>query len=664
VAPLAVGLAVEALANGDVSTGQQRGQAAGLLFARHLGGEPLSTAEAREVGRATRVAIGRRMVTDPDGARNLLAQAQALLGDLGWAEGAAASDLLPAGLLTRLRALGVSLEKGAEGAETALRHLLDHMLARPDDATVLTARMAVRLTRWLTTEESPADTIASTLRRHLDDGAWVDRALGLVWSGSEDPELSARYAALVAAVRARRTERDRTAAVQLAAHTSSPHPVEGAVAIEHLLSQVVKPWSVGDGVLLVVLDGMSASVATEVAEAAQELGLVEWVPDGGRRMCALAALPSLTEISRATLLSGALTTGTGPVEKRGLAAAFPGASLFHKDDLRASAGAQLPPAVMAAIAATGTQPVVAVVINTIDDTLHKQDPSSTRWTLDRLTPLKSLLSEARTAGRTVILTSDHGHVVERATEARSVPGASARWRDVATGPAGEGEVLVSGRRVLTSSHEAVLLWREDVHYGPRQTGYHGGASLAEVTVPVIVLRRGFELAASKALGASSWKPASPQSPEWWNEPARAVVTKAPAVTKRRKTAPPAPSGPDTPMFEFEETRTKISSGGDLADAVLASAAYAAQRTRAGRRSADDTTVAAVLRALLSRGNRCHRDTLATAVGVSAGALEPTLAAVKRLLNVDGYPVIEQDADQVTVKLDETLLREQFELGGS
>jgi hypothetical protein len=46
---------------------------------------------------------------------------------------------------------------------------------------------------------------------------------------------------------------------------------------------------------------------------------------------------------------------------------------------------------------------------------------------------------------------------------------------------------VSGPRVLAGGGSVVLPWREDLHYTPRKAGYHGGASLAEVTVPVLVL---------------------------------------------------------------------------------------------------------------------------------------------------------------------------------
>ena len=45
-----------------------------------------------------------------------------------------------------------------------------------------------------------------------------------------------------------------------------------------------------------------------------------------------------------------------------------------------------------------------------------------------------------------------------------------------------------------------------------------------------------------------------------------------------------------------------------------------------------------------------------------GAFAGLLATLRRVLNVDGYPVIELDPDGVTVVLDRELLREQFELG--
>ncbi|MEK8143649.1 hypothetical protein NKH18_21440 [Streptomyces sp. M10(2022)] len=56
-----------------------------------------------------------------------------------------------------------------------------------------------------------------------------------------------------------------------------------------------------------------------------------------------------------------------------------------------------------------------------------------------------------------------------------------------------------------------LAWREDLRYTARQAGYHGGASLAEVTVPVITL------VPSADLVPEGWTllPAERIAPSWW-----------------------------------------------------------------------------------------------------------------------------------------------------
>ncbi|WP_166390128.1 BREX-2 system phosphatase PglZ [Nocardioides ochotonae] len=666
VTPLAVGLAIAALWDA-AATSSASGQATGRLIERHLEGRQLSAEAAQRIGASCSAVVRQRLAVNASEARRTLAQAEAVLADLGWQEGAEHSNLLPAGLSTRLRALGDALEQGSEAAEQALAQVTAHALAHQETPALVAARMAVRLTRWLETTEPACATLSASLSWQVRDGAWVDRAVNAVWNGSDDGALSQQYAALLARVAARRQTRDRVAAEQLAAHAAAPHPVEGSVPVERLLADVVQPWRRGDGVLLVVLDGMSTAVASEIAENAGELGLAEWVPAAGTRMSALAALPSLTEISRTSLLSGELTTGHGAAEKAGFAKKFPGAPLFHKDDLRAGAGAQLPEPVSAAIDDTAGRPVVGVVVNTIDDTLHKQDVSAMRWTLDRLAPLRALLSAARAAGRAVVLTADHGHVVEHATEAR--PGNASRWRTPDSGPVGDGEVLVRGPRVLSEGGEAVLLWRPDVHYGRRHPGYHGGASLAEVTVPVIVLQRAFTSSGEQPTGPKGWVAAPPQAPEWWNEQVRTVevatepVVSAPAKAKPSRGAS-APDPRQDTLFEVaapvaQEAEATSRPGEDLVDAVLGTSVYRNQAARAGRRRPTDAVVASVLRALIARGNRAHRDTLAAEAGIAAHAVEPTLAAIKRIVNVDGYAVLEDDADRVSVKLDVALLRDQF-----
>ena len=247
------------------------------------------------------------------------------------------------------------------------------------------------------------------------------------------------------------------------------------------------------------------------------------------------------------------------------------------------------------------------------------------------------------------MTSDHGHVVERDTEALSVNGAESRWRPTSTGAPVDGEVLVSGARVVAPGGEAVLLWRDDAHYGPRHAGYHGGASLAELTIPVLVFQ-----AATVATGVAGWEQAAPQVPLWWNDPIGhdSSIEAPPKPTAQVKTKKAEAPGQGDGLFELDEMPKPPSAPTGLVEAVLVSATYAEQKRMAGRRALDDRTAEAVLRALVERGGRAHQDTVAAAVGIPIANVKQVFAAVRRLFNVDGYGVIELDTDGVTLRLDE------------
>ena len=102
---------------------------------------------------------------------------------------------------------------------------------------------------------------------------------------------------------------------------------------------------------------------------------------------------------------------------------------------------------------------------------------------------------------------------------------------------------------------------------------------------------------------------------------------------------------------------------DLVSALVASPAYSSQRAMAGRRALPDDQVVVFLRAIVERGYRAHRDTVAAAVGVPSTDVGHVLSAVKRLVNIDGYDVLSLDSDGVTYKIDQALLRDQFGLRG-
>ena len=686
VSVVAVGLALDVLWPEDTGTGPRLDAAQIAARARiepRLGGTPIVALQAREYASLARTAAVRMDADRDTGLGTVIAQGEALLVDLGWAVGAERSTVLHAGLLARLRRLGAAITSTLSEAaptsaavEGALAQVRDHRLARPDDPEVATARMAVRLTRWLCTP-APAtpSSLGAAMLEQVADGGWVDRSLAAVWTGSADPNMGAAYGALVGRVQDLRRARDEVAARLLADATRTDEPLRGVVPVEDLRAQVVAPLAAAAPVLLVVIDGMSVAVATELAEAAGSLGWTELLPaDSGRqRIGALATLPTVTTYSRTSLLAGELVGGQQGLEKSRYMTAL-GSRVFHKDDLRSAAGALLPTTLIEALSSEKER-AVAVVLNTVDDALSKADPGGTRWTEETVQHLRSLLNAAAVHGRTVILTSDHGHVIERGGQPRPVQGADARWRPVGSGPVGAGEVLVSGRRVLTPGGSAVLAWDEGLRYGFKQAGYHGGASLAEITIPVIVLARGMDTS------IAGWAPGPPQAPSWWND--AVVMRPAPVAAGRRNhhgaksttdltfvAAPPvgagAPaSGPEigqgTLGFEVQQLAGEPRHRQSVVEALLTSAIYAEQRSRAGRRALDSSMLVAVFEALVEREGRAHRDTVAAAAGVATSAFEPTLAALKRLLNIEGYPVVALDPDGITVALDVPLLAEQFAL---
>ena len=134
--------------------------------------------------------------------------------------------------------------------------------------------------------------------------------------------------------------------------------------------------------------------------------------------------------------------------------------------------------------------VVGIVLNTIDDALDKGKQGPGHWTAEAVRYLGPVLDEARRASRPVILTADHGHVLDRGARPDKAGQAGAGQSDFARyrfGTPGPGEVAVHGPRVIVGGGELVAAVDEGIHYTPKRAGYHGGASPAEVVVPVITL---------------------------------------------------------------------------------------------------------------------------------------------------------------------------------
>jgi hypothetical protein len=646
----------------------------------------------------------------------LLARADYLLSGVRAAGLADGSDLLPSGLTRRFAALAAELRAATgwradtdpdtaivardrlDRVERAWASVAAHHLAG-DDRRTHAFHAAVRLTRWLADSASGGAGLPGLLRRHADQDAWADSAVNDVAAGTSDPELGAGLAAVLSAARARRAAHDTGFAAVLADYTRDNRRDQGVLHIEDVLREVVMPLAKKAPVLLLVLDGMSAGVGTEVAASIlgrPRDGWTEALLSGqSRRAAALAALPTLTEVSRSSLLSGELRRGAQDTERDrytvlARAHGLTSAPLFHKKPLDSTQpGYAVADDVAAAINDVSRHPLVTCVLNTVDDALDRSDPGGTSWGADTVKHLDPLLERARHAGRTVILTADHGHVIERRQGTqRPYPDMSSGRSRGASPPPGDGEVQVSGERVLLHGGTAVLAVDENLRYGPMKAGYHGGASPAEAVVPVTVLVSG-DVPADSGL-----RLAPPQEPSWWTDPvlstgpttptassaARAAATRTPTsatrppkstseLAKRPGEAmdtlfdvpgPAAQPGTSSPESVPPDSSGLAAQAAATAQAVLASPAYKENKKRAGRITVTDAKVDALLAALAgSPSHRLSPVAAASALQEPPVMLRGAITQVQQLLNIDGAAVIRIDADGATVILDGAALAEQY-----
>ena len=654
---------------------------------RYLGGRAPAQAALRAFGEAAESLVTRWADNGHSfKALELCERAERIIGELGGdAEGtrslAGRSRVLEAGLDAQFAVLAAELSRvlphparaALAPAEKALQRIQAHGRRRDRDAEIRAAEASVRLARWLAVPEEPLATLADGATRMLRSWGWADRALALLDRAdtSRVPQLGDAYAALWAQVRKRRAALDDAFARKLAAWTEAGSET-GLICVENLLERIARPVAGKRLPVIVVLDGMSAAVACELAEEITARGT--WQEAGRRedgREPALATAPSVTRLSRASLLTGKLCSGGQDQERAGFAAFWgrTNALVFHKADLAHGPGRSIADEVRDAI--LSQESAVAVVLNTIDDTLDKGKHGPAHWSVEMVDYLGAVLDEARRAGRPVILTADHGHVLEQGHATGGPHPASAAKSDSARYRAGTpaaGEIVIRGPRVLGADGQpggsVVAAVDEAIHYTPRKAGYHGGASLAEVVIPVITLLP------SPSLLPDGWYEYSllTHEPSWWNSgtaraPQPAVPGPEPAKPKqssaraKRSVAAPDDSSALFAAADVDPARPAATSLG--AQAVVSSR-MATQRPTV-RRAPGDDSIAALIDALVSAGGRLTIPEAATAVGEPVHRMPGYLALVTRLLNVDGYGVLQLKDGGKAVELNEHLLRQQFQL---
>ncbi|SHE75366.1 PglZ domain-containing protein [Modicisalibacter ilicicola DSM 19980] len=702
---LAVGLACSVMyaseleASGHLET-QSIYSGRGRFIERYLNGYKVGSDALTEFGKGaletTRSLLreqGQKAVSQS------LSQAEQILASLDFMPAAGLSPVLPGGLMLRLNALAQALEEGCEKrhvdiAEQAWQNLRTHWLTHETQRhdQMQRAEMALRLLRWLIHgTPSLTGTAHQMLSYYVSDGSFVDWARTQLWAGEDHEALARVYATLSELATQRREQQNRDFGRHLRAIARGDTLAESLVPVEQALDQVVKPIvAAKKPVLLIVMDGMNEAVYRELQEDLAAYGWIE-VSEKAEAppRCLVSALPSATEFSRCSLLSGSLRRGNATQEKQAfaghtalrqlLSTRFP-PLLLHKQDIQQPGSGGLAANARAQIAGTEHK-VVGVVINAIDDQLSSSSQVVVKWSLQSIPMLRQVLEAARESGRAVIVTSDHGHVLDHHSQYAQTQEDThngERYREEGVIPSDQ-EVEVSGSRVLTPSQRAVIPWSEKLRYTKgRNHGYHGGGSLQEVVIPL-----GIYISASDPDRISGWTELPRQLPDWW-----AAESSASTIVEERPQADPSPSRPaskkkkkavpddrvpdlfagDTPpdnsapSVEQDATHeTEETYPDSWIKALLGSPVYQQSLQRAGRSAVSAEQMCQLLE-LLEQGQGTVMETqIAQHLAIPRIRLRGFLSSAQKLLNVDGYPVLKTERESRTVVLDKASLKVQFEL---
>jgi len=677
----------------------ERARRTAIRLESYVGDKDISPADALAWASEAEGVVLRRMASgDVAGATRLRALADEFLAkELAAPELARASHFLPSSFKQRLTEVAAALDAvllDAQAAvaplERAAAHASAQVDARPREDLRSTLEMLPRLARWLVQPaEAANEGFAAVARRYVDDGSFVDWARKVVWGSAPGEPLASALARFGDAVRTRREAQSRAFASGLAAWSDAPSSKD-LLPIEQVLDRIVVPLAEVRPVLLLVLDGMGLAVFHELLADIETHGWIDVAPQDDPRAVGpvIAALPSVTEFSRASLLAGRVCRGDQQAEKvafelhagmRAKAASTHPPRLFHKGDLRSPSGG-LAPSVRESLQ-DPKQRIVGVVVNAVDDHLDSGGQLNVRWTCGSIAPLLDILDAAAEADRVVVLTADHGHVIEHGSE-KLADGMGERWR-ADDGPARDGEIVVGARLVVPGRERVILPWSEGIRYGPKKVGYHGGASPQEVLVPLAVLT-------TPKSEVPGWTDLPPRTPAWWDpEPGVDSFPIEPPQVEVPKTKPAAPARagharrterqrqPDLFVEAVTErevvlSRTAVDSSSDTStkahlaivwiDALIRSEVFLEQRERNKRQPIPDDRVRTILAALEERGGTLTRMALARRLGLHEMRLRGTIAALRRLLNVEGYDVLAEDESGATVTLNRELLFKQFGIG--
>lgn len=619
-----------------------------------------------------------------------LGKAEQILASLDLASVMALSTVLPASLQSRLsryaHALsGVLAGGSASLAEAALAEVEQHILAgfAAQQETMHRAEMALRLAKWLKQAPQLSANTGAAIREYIEHGCFADWARSVVWSGDVHEDLSKTYHQLTERAGEKREAQNKAFAQHMISIARGDVLADNFISVESALERLVAPIAKEAPVFLLVLDGMSEAVYRELNE---DLVKHHWLEVRAETNqfdpCLVAALPTVTQVSRCSLLSGFLQKGGAAEEKKAFSAhpelkklastKFP-PTVFHKPDLVQAGSGALSSDVRSKLANTEYR-VLAAVINAIDDQLSSSSQVSVDWTLKRLSLVRQVLEAAREAGRVVIITSDHGHVLDHDSFYHQSSSDNGERYQLASDNVSEHEIALKGKRVVTADNVVVLPWTERLRYTKSKSmGYHGGASLQEVVIPL-----GVFVSSAHVEALPGWIEVPRHLPDWWHKESMVAdekgsdftSTKQDAMTagqaaKKSKKGKEAAAVAEV-MDDMFASPVQISPSGSAQDSVwvdvlFSSSIYQQVKSRAGRTAVKEEQLRALIQLLDQHQGQAMEAVVLRHLAIPKLRLRGFLAGAQKLLNIDGYPILSVDRESQTIKLSISELKNQFEL---
>lgn len=628
----------------------------------------------------------------------LLSSADTLIPEPGFADTRAESNWLPAGHATLEQRLADALEAlvktptrelltGTVEAANALKsHYLDERRRSPEHRETRT--MGLRLAAWLVqraqqpppgpgTPFQPAIDLATDFAQ---EGGYVDWCRGrLRGTLPFDERLNANLHAVLRAADALRKQDDQRFAEGLIAWHEAGRPAAQVLPIDRVTRDLASEMLSDNAhrkVLVLVMDGMSWATAVQLLHRleGEQWAPILWRPKGHQAKRhlppVLAALPTLTQVSRAALIAGKYNPKDGNKSTHNDSKRWAANSAL----IRANDDAALPELVLRSKLMSGEKiheevkkaiesdaRVVGVVVNAIDEDLKGSSQSYCDYKTKGLKPLNGLLSAASGAERVVLLCSDHGHVLGDAMSTSNAASSNteggARWRTIQVDDAIQPYELElpADAWCPKGSGRIAATWNEKVTHSHPHYGEHGGLSLAEVVAPAIMIAPEWLFRVGTQPDQMLATTPFPH-PAWWD---------LEVAVPRAKAKPPVPVRQSLPLFPEMEPARSTQAPTQPVEAALVVQLRDSKVFKANTSGLDTTDIEKTLKCLsvlLDAGGQLGDKEFARRCETRVHRVGGLVARMGTVLNIDGYPMVEHDRAGHQVTLHKERLMTQYWIG--